>query len=169
MKMKLRTRIAAAMTAVVMASSMMMTSASASVTGGITFVDGIETYSGNWSLSQTRDPRGYFHSDNTIEHNFGRLNSNKDKFSISCTSFCSAVPADTGSAYASYWVLRYDVTTGKTVELEIPRTNFYNTFGWRAISLPTRVDYKKYSVRLYMKLENASVTLCNMSGKYKAV
>lgn len=169
MKMKLRRRIAAAMTAVVMSVSMMATNASASVTGGITYVDGIETYSGNWSLSQTRDERGYFHSDSTIQHDFGVLRYDKDKFSITCTSFYSAVPDDTGSAFCSYWVLRYNLVTGENVGIEVPRTQFHNTVGWRAVSLRTRVDCKKFSLRFYMQLENASVTLCNMSGKYKAV
>ncbi len=184
MKMKLRSRIAAAMTAVVMASSMMMTSASAAVinpgTGRaesertIVFENGFETVKDSYNVYKVPNgsPSSGAFSVRSLEHDkVHGFKDTKSKFQINCTTFQDNTPNNEAPAKIRYWTY-VTLTTDDVVENVIPG------------GFPAHFFYGKYSsyvgvslldillpencLQVKVQLEDYSnATTCIFRGDYK--
>ncbi len=150
--MKLRSRIAAAMTAVVMASSMMMTSASA------------ET----WSVYKKHDVQGRYMLKTTSSTYLSTPSYNRSTCQVNCTSFSSVSSYDQPDAHAEYWTfVSSDASGSRVLGSGFSRKKYYDKHeAYVRHNLSTTVYHGEYLQCRVELIDYQYVMDCSMSGNF---
>ncbi len=159
MKSRFFKKILAAVSAMAMATAMMVTSASAEY---------IPT-SGTWNVYRQNRGNGTY-STNGLYSGFiqtGAAEPGKTRCRVSCTSFYTERPYDKPAPHVMYYAyVSKDPEGDVFIGFGFGYDEYYNTSGYVYKNLDTPVVYGQYLQFYFRLIDYQNVKNCNITGKY---